>query len=123
MVFKKGLAQTLETYELWWEGKLDRPLIPIVLTGLESNRKPPKHPYEWQKSFGDPELSPEDLIDGVDYNLSQMEFIGDAYPCFNMDCSGPGIVAAFLGADVKVDNGFIWFFPKEELPLCAMPLS
>ena len=117
MIFEKGLKKTLETYEQWWAGKLDRPLIPIILTGHESDRKPPKHFYEGQKSFGNPDISPEELVDGADYEFSRMEFVGDAYPLFNGNYSGPGIAAAFLGADIRVDTGNIWFFPKMELPI------
>ena len=117
MIFEKDLGKTLATYEKWWAGELDRPLVPIILTGLESGRKPPRHPFEGQKSFGNPDIAPEELIEGADYELSHMEFLGDAYPLFNGLYSGPGIVAAFLGADVKVDNGNIWFFSKAELPI------
>ena len=117
MTFKKGLPRTLDNYEKWWAGELDRPLISVSLIGHEPSRKPPKHIFEGQKSFGNPEISPEDIIDGADYELSRMEFLGDSYPLFDGVCSGPGIVAAFLGADVSVDKGNIWFFPKKELPI------
>ena len=117
MLFEKGLTKTLETYEKWWAGELNRPLVPIVLTGHKPDRSPPKHFYEGQKSFGNRSISPEELVDGIDYELKGMEFIGDAYPLFNCTYSGPGIVAAFLGADVTVDSGNIWFFPAEELPI------
>ena len=114
---EKRLEDVLYTYEKWWEGELDRPLIPAVLTGLKTDRDPPKYLYEKQRSFGNLDISPEDLIDGVDYELSCTEFLGDAYPLFNGIYSGPGVTAAFLGADIKLHDGRIWFFPKEYLPL------
>ena len=117
MLFENGLAKTIDNYENWWAGELDRPLIPIVLTGLKPDRKPPKHYYENQKSYGDPKISPEEFVDSADYELRSCEYLGDSYPFFNGIHSGPGIVAAFLGADVNIDTGSIWFFPKKELPL------
>ena len=117
MIFEKGLGRTLETYEKWWGGDLERPLISAVLTGLESDREPSKYEYEGQKNFGNIEITPEEIVDSFDYRLSQMEFLGDSYPFFNCDFSGPGIVAAFLGADVGVSTGNIWFSPKEDLPI------
>jgi len=117
MIFEKGLEKTLETYEKWWDGDLGRPLIPIVLTGLESNRELPKYKYESQKSFGNTEISPAEFVDAADYALSTMEFLGDSYPRFNGDYSGPGVIAAFLGADVGMSNGNIWFSAEKELPI------
>lgn len=116
MIFERGLKNTLEIYKKWWAGELDRPIIPIVLTYDETGKKP-RNPYEGQKSFGNPTISPEEFINGVDYELNRTEFLGDAYPFLNMMCSGPGIVAAFLGADVILNNGNIWFQPKEALPI------
>jgi len=117
VIFEKGLKKTLDTYEKWWAGELDRPLIPITLTGHMTERKAPRRLYGGQSSFGNPDITPEELIDGADFELSSMEFLGDAFPIFNGIYSGPGIVAAFLGTDIKVDNGNIWFYPKDELPL------
>ena len=123
MIFEKGMEKTLATYEQWWAGDLNRPIMPIVITGLEPTRKPPEHRYEGMNSFGNPKITPEELIDGVDYEFSCMEFIGDAYPFLNNDHCGAGAMAAFLGADVKLAAGSIWFFPKAELPIEELHLE
>lgn len=117
MIFEKSLEKTLETYEKWWNGELDRPLIPVVLTGHDPGREPPKHYYSHQNGFANPDISPEDFVDGVDYSLRSQEFIGDSYPLFNTMFTGPGAMAAFLGAEVNIVSGSIWFKVKEKLPI------
>jgi 5-methyltetrahydrofolate--homocysteine methyltransferase len=53
------------------------------------------------------------LIDRIDYELSCRVFLGDAFPFFNMDCFGPGVAAAFLGARLDNSSGRVWFYPPE----------
>jgi len=117
MKFTKGLAKTLDTYEKWWAGDLDRALIPVILTGNETGREPPRYPYEGMKSFSNKNISPEEFVDSVDYELSAMEFLGDSYPLFNGQYVGPGAMAAFLGADIHFTAGSNWFIPEKELPI------
>lgn len=105
------------TYGKWWAGELERPIMPVISTENESNCKKPQHLWENQKTFADLSISPKALIESYDYELSKMRFVGDAYPYFNMACSGPGIIAAFLGADVDASTGRIWFHPKDILPI------
>jgi len=116
MIFTKGLAKTLETYESWWAGELDRPILPVVLTGVDPGREPPKHRFEHQKSYNDINISPEELVDSVDYDMQCLEFIGDAYPYMNTSFVGAGGFAAMLGAKTKFD-GSIWFYVDNELPI------
>ena len=121
MIFNKNMKNVLDTYEKWWAGELNRPLIPIVISGLEPDREPPKNYTEGlginQKSFGNINISPEEFIDAADYEFSHMEFIGDAYPMLDCTFSGPGIVAAFLGAKLNVETGNIWFYTDKRLPI------
>ena len=46
-----------------------------------------------------------------------MEYLGDAYPQFNMDAFGPGVLAAFCGARLDNSSGRVWFFPPAEKPI------
>ena len=117
MKFEKGLAETLSTYTEWWAGKLDRPLIPVVLTGLDTGKELLKYPFESQKCFGNCDISPKEFIERIDKELSCMEFLGDAYPALSGLYVGPGILSAFLGADIDLSAGSIWFFPKQKLPI------
>ena len=116
--FKKGITKVIDTYEKWWGGELDRGLIPVTVISDTTGQPKPKG---WddgfmgcsQALFANTDITPEEFIDCVDYGLSKMEFLGDAFPRLCMDVSGAGIVAAFLGASVRVLEGYIWFHPNE----------
>lgn len=54
--------------------------------------------------------------------MSQYEYYGDAFPVFNMDCFGPGIVAAFLGASLDNSTGRVWFHPRKKVPIGELDL-
>jgi hypothetical protein len=109
--------KAIETYKDWWEDKLDRPLIPVILEGKDPGRPEPKAPLLSQATSMDFTVSAKDLIDRIDFELSRKVFLGDAFPFFCMDCFGPGVVAAFLGADLNNSTGQIWFHPKKLLPI------
>ena len=106
-----------ETYRLWWQGELDRPIIPVHLLGADAGREKPKVPLLSQANCADVSLSPEAIIDRIDYELSRQVFLGDAFPFFNMDCFGPGVIAAFLGGQLDNTTGQVWFFPEKDLPI------
>lgn len=107
-------ARIKDTYEAWWEHRLDRPVIPVKLKGLDPGRPEPKAPLLSQSTALDLSWTAEELIDRVDYELSQIEFLGDAYPCFNMDVLGPGVAAAFMGATPRHGSTHqIWFMPDD----------
>jgi hypothetical protein len=112
-----------QTYGLWWEDKLDRPIIPVVLLKNDAIKTQPKAPLLTQETCTDFRWSPEELIERIDYELSKKIFIGDAYPYFNMDCFGPGIAAAFLGARLDNSSGRVWFWPPAEKPIQEIHLE
>jgi 5-methyltetrahydrofolate--homocysteine methyltransferase len=109
--------QIKDTYGRWWAGELDRPLIPAVLKGRDPGRPKPAAPLLTQETCTDFSWSPEELIDRIDYELSCRVYLGDAYPFFNMDCFGPGVAAAFLGARLDNSSGRVWFFPPDQRPI------
>lgn len=106
-----------KTYGLWWKGELDRPVIPVILEGKDPGRDEPAAPLLSQATCDDLSVSAKAIVDRIDYELSKYTYIGDAYPFFNLDCFGPGVVAAFLGAQLDNSSGRVWFHPKELLPI------
>jgi 5-methyltetrahydrofolate--homocysteine methyltransferase len=115
-IFDKNLDSVLDTYEKWWEHKLDRPLMPVIVYGEPEGPPPdikpgynPRHGCN-QAMFADTDVTPKDIVDCLDYSMSAHEFLSDAYPVINTSFSGPGIAAAFLGADIKTINGGNWFY-------------
>jgi 5-methyltetrahydrofolate--homocysteine methyltransferase len=109
-----------KTYGLWWEGTLERPILPVVLQGRDPGRKKPELPLLSQANSADLSVPAKDIIDRIDYELSQNVYLGDSFPYFNMDCFGPGVAAAFLGAEVDNSTGRVWFHPKEQLPITEL---
>lgn len=111
------------TYDSWWEGKLERPIIPVVLNGRDPGRPEPKAPMLTQATCADLSIPAKDLIDRIDFELSKQVYLGDAFPFVNLDCFGPGVVAAFLGARPDNSSGRVWFFPEKILPITEIHLE
>lgn len=109
------LQEAKRAHDLWWQGKLDRPLINITMVDAHPAREAP--PVISQANCTDFSYTPAQVIDGLDARLSRCEFLGDAFPAVSFDCFGPGVLAAFCGAEIRNGTGLVWFYPKEELPL------
>lgn len=115
---QKRWKQIERDYTLWWEGKLDRPLIKaVVKSAYPPDRKKPNVPLLSTKTCSCLEYSPEELVDALDYELCQYEFLGDAFPLINMAAFGPGVLAGFCGAELDNSTGSVWYFPKEKVPV------
>jgi hypothetical protein len=104
-------------YGMWWEGTLERPIVPVILEKKESTGSQPDIPLLSQANCNDLSIPATKLVDRIEYELSRYTFLGDAFPCFNMDCYGPGVIAAFLGANLDNSTGNVWFHPREVVPI------
>ena len=105
--------QTEETYRLWWEGELGRPVFPWTVKSRNPGRAEPNVPYERVMAYYDFSVAPEEIVDRYDYELSKYEFIGDGFPRFWPNF-GAGVVAAFLGAETKATDQTVWFLEPDE---------
>ncbi len=103
-----------ENYEAWWEGRLARPLIAATAYGADPGRPQPTAPLLSQATCTDLRWSAEELVDRIDYELSQVRWLGDSFPYFNMDVFGPGVLAALLGGRLDNSSGRVWFFPDAQ---------
>ncbi|HEX2951103.1 MAG TPA: hypothetical protein VHV83_16285 [Armatimonadota bacterium] len=92
----------------WWAGELDRPLFCIAVGNREPDRPEPQLPGKHFHSFYDLSISADAIIDRLDYNLSTQRFYGDAFPSVWMNF-GPGVAAAFLGAELRNGENTVWF--------------
>ena len=106
-------------YDAWWEGRLEGPLCAITLGGRDPGRpEPPVAPLS-QANCHRLDLPAESVIDALDYALSCQEYLGDSFPFVNFDAFGPGVLAAFLGAELSNRTGSVWFHadprPLQEL--------
>lgn len=107
--------------ELWWQGRLDRPLVPLWVHRPDPNRPPPAHPHShWTCSYG-PGVTADQVADVWAAHLGSFDFLADAFPYVFMNF-GPGVVAAFLGCEGTFDGSTVWFHPRTERPLADLEL-
>ncbi len=99
-----------ETYDKWWNNKLGRPII--ALKKSIDGKSGPKLKVLNQSNCNDFSISPKELIDRIDVELDNYEYIGDAFPMLNLECFGPGVLAAFCGAKLDNSSGNVWFEPE-----------
>ncbi|MBI2438466.1 MAG: hypothetical protein HYV36_06615 [Lentisphaerae bacterium] len=108
-------SQVKEVTREWWAGRLKRPLIQIRLQGRDPQRPAPRHPFRWVTAQYSESITPEEIVDVWDYELSKTEYLGDAFPDIWPNF-GPGIIAGFMGARVKPEEHTVWFEPAEMTP-------
>lgn len=99
-----------KNYALWWEGRLDRPLVQVCLTGRDPGRDKPDLPVHSFTSFYDPATPVEAIVDCWDHVLSSERYWGDAFPQV-LPLFGAGVLAAFLGAALEnsPNEQTVWF--------------
>lgn len=112
---KEDWARIREDYGKWWDHSLERPLIKITLQ--EQAACPLRIPLLTQAACHRFDISPEDVIERINWELEQQEYLGDAFPMVNFDVFGPGVIAAFLGADLDNSSGRVWFSDSRGLEL------
>lgn len=107
-----------ETYRKWWDGTLDRPIVPLTTHGHASNRAPSNNPDMTFETAWDWSIAPEQFVDRQDYDLSTTRFHGDAFPMAAPTRFGAGALAALLGCKPVSSKHTVWFMPPEEnIPL------
>ena len=94
----------------WWARELKRPLVVLECVSVEDARLP--HFASTFLGNFRLDLSVEVLLDLFAPRLEATHFLGDAFPRFWPNF-GPGILAAFAGAGVRLANDTTWFLPAE----------
>lgn len=97
----------------WWSGGLKRPLIPVMIAGNDPGRPEPTTPSLRQANCNDFSMTPEQIIDRADWDLSCYTYHGDSYPIFDTHHFGPGLIAAFMGCELNNTSGLVWFHPEK----------
>ncbi|MCE9616078.1 MAG: hypothetical protein K8T26_17540 [Lentisphaerae bacterium] len=105
------------TFRQFWAGTLQRPVVLARCVGRDPGRPEPPAPYPGQHNCHDWSWTPEQVIDRVDWELSRVTFLGDAYPHFYTGYFGPGCIGAFLGAAANNASGKVWYEPARLLPV------
>lgn len=105
-------------YKKWWDGTLGRPILPIVFFGgKEPGRPCPNIPPLHYGNVNDFSISPEQIIERMDYDLSCIEWAGDGYPLVYTHQFGAGVAAAFMGCELNARPDTVWFHSEKVLPI------
>ena len=102
-----------QNWSAWWQGELNRPMV--LIEGCANPRKP---------FLNFPDLATRFSLDTpievvlADYAswLKNTRWYGDAYPKF-FPYFGPGLMAAFLGADLTVEGKTVWIEQQHKTPV------
>ena len=113
-----------ENHDLWWDGKLGRPIITCTLENREPDFPKPKLPLHYFTSFYDLNVPVDDILDVWDYEFSKQTYYGDAYPRI-IPYFGAGVIAAYLGCELHngIEQGTTWFSPKKEISAKELKLT
>lgn len=104
-----------QMWDRWWKGESDRPLVCVQIDNATAPDRPmPPVPLLSQDCALDFSIPAGGLVERLDYELSRRTWLGAAFPSVIMDCFGPGVVAAFMGARMDDSSGRIWFHPPRE---------
>jgi len=114
------MARVRETYRKWWAGELKRPVAGVTLINRTPGRALPPAPVLAQDNCLDFSWTADELIDRLDYELCRQTYLGDSFPYVNLDCFGPGVASAFMGARADNSTGGVWFEPVELKPISEL---
>ena len=106
----------------WWAGELKRPLIWMTTKGRDPGRKEPSIPsHRFAACYSD-DVTPEQIVDRWEYDLSRQYFFGDAFPVAWPNF-GACVMAAMLGCELAAEEHTVWFHPPRELALDEIELK
>ena len=115
--------QVRQTTNAWWNGELQRSLLPIVLTDEPTTSMPAPKPFG-RGLFADLSISEEQMVDQIAWQLQQQTYLGDGFPWVNMSCSGAGVLAAMTGATLHPESyDDIWFRVDVPKPITELSIT
>jgi len=110
MIYQKNWEDVKARYTAWWAGEpLDSCLAYITAPRKEPLAAPPHiEPKSLEAKWTDQNL----LLNNALHGFSNTYFGGDAYPYIWVNM-GPGVLAAFIGADHHFAENTVWFGEKK----------
>ena len=108
----------------WWARELKRPLIQVRVRAAEPEGPAPDPERTIHEMTHDFDVAPERIIRKLDYGLSRLQYLGNAFPYTGINL-GPGIVSAWMhdGVKAQVRDDTVWFFVEREEPIEDIHLS
>lgn len=114
---KEKYKKIQDDFELWWEHKLDRPVIQVTLTNMSTALTGDFFGSNYRKEIleasYDMECPVEDAVKRIDAAYSGVEFLGDSFPVFYMRPTG--VLGGYLGQQHNINKqlGTVWFFNED----------
>jgi hypothetical protein len=109
-------------YAAWWDGKLERPLVPVHVNGLPVARPRPPGPHGWLVAQFETGTSAGRILDAWEHTFAETGLMGDAYPRQLLNY-GPGMLAVAFGARPEVLPSTVWFHPPRDAELGALDFT
>jgi hypothetical protein len=119
---KQRWEKIRETYGRWWAEELERPLISVTVRGCDPDRNEPLLPFHHSTAQYGLETPAQNVVDVWDYRLSTQRWLGDGFPAIWPNF-GPGVLAAFLGAQLEARDETVWFHPATPVEIGSLSLT
>lgn len=102
LIYKEDWSEAREAFRAWWEGEVRKPLIQVVAP--RGTSWPPYDGWDFCRFLDEP----REAVRRFEEWCRSTHFGGLAYPNLWINF-GPGILAAFLGAEPVFDGRTVWF--------------
>ncbi len=112
-----------ENYRKWWAGELGQPLVNVTVhqpPGASQNNQ--AHPFQRFTSNYPPSMTAEEIVASWEASLARQTYLADGFPHIWPNF-GPGVVAAFLGAEVDMAGDTVWFHPAERNEMAELSFA
>ncbi len=116
-------ARLAQDWSSWWAGELPRPLV--VIDGMPDPDQGDSEeigPWEGFVTNLPAEAACNEVLQSFEAGLRFRRCCGDGWPRWWPNF-GPGVVAAFLGAQVQATLDTVWFAPSAATTLETMQLA
>jgi len=116
---KRDWERIQRDWSAWWDGELDRALIVVEALGpkFSAPNTGDWYPHIFLSQFS-LDIPVEAVLDQVQPGMDAVHLFGDAYPRWWVNL-GPGVMAGFLGAEIKYAPGTTWFHPIQGIESLA----
>ncbi len=107
LLWKANWAETQERFRQWWQGRD----LAVYLTAVRPQPRMvvpmPVHPDTMEAAWLDPHYRGA----LTEYKMAHTEFLAESYPHFEA-LIGPGSLGSILGADTRLAEDTVWYFPS-----------
>ena len=107
LLWKANWAETQERFRHWWDGTG----LAVCLTAVRPQPRiavpKPVRPDTLEATWLDPGYRGA----RAEYGMAHTEYLAESYPHFDT-LIGPGSLGSILGADTRLAEDTVWYFPS-----------